>query len=60
MEDRMIMVYDGQTAPFPEEISYAMAYVPYQPFEVYSDFAYGFEKGTIFPNLYMPWEVNNN
>lgn len=57
MEERMLAVYDGDIAPFPEEFSYAMAYVPYQPLEVYSDFAYGFERGTIFPNLDKPWEV---
>ena len=41
--------------PFPANISLAIAYVPMQKFDQMFSPEAGFEKGTIFPELYKPF-----
>lgn len=57
-------VYGSENkTPFPTETPVGMTYVPFQQWEaVYSE-NMAFERGTIFPSLYLPFsceEVNNN
>lgn len=41
---------------FPQHVSLAMAYVPYQPFEHLYDGETALEKGTFFKALDMPFK----
>lgn len=42
-------------SPFPENVSLAMAYVPYQNWENIYDVENGFSAGTIFADLDKPF-----
>ena len=49
--------------PFPAETPVGMTYVPFQQWEATYSENMAFERGTIFPSLYLPFsceEVNNN
>ncbi|MGN0585391.1 MAG: spore coat associated protein CotJA [Ruminococcus sp.] len=42
-------------SPFPKETPIGMAYVPYQQWEQTYDAKEGFSRGTIFPELDLPF-----
>lgn len=49
--------------PFPDETPIGMTYVPFQQWEAVYPENTAFERGTIFPSLYLPFscqEVNND